>query len=231
MAGHLTVPEKLLAAALKLRETKKRFSAEDLVMAAWTMFPDTFGLSGYADAHPDSNRVLTQIMGTKGMRGKGWLRKVGEKQYSLTAKALTDGEVLHQRTEGASPERSGYLRGQLQREVAGKLARMLSTTAARKALEGVASSDISFTEACGFWDVTARSSANTLSYKLQETEAVLAEAKEATRSQGISVNTMNLSAAQIDRLTAAHNEMKERFREDLDVIRARKDERLLRRRS
>ena len=80
MTGQLTVPEKLLIAALEARKSSATFTAEDLVVSAWQLYPDTFGLSGYADQYPDSNRVLTNIMGSKGMRGKGWLRKVGAKQ-------------------------------------------------------------------------------------------------------------------------------------------------------
>ena len=68
MSGRLTVPEKLLLAALEARKRSATFTAEDLVVAAWRLYPDTFGLSGYADQYPDSNRVLTNIMGTKGMR-------------------------------------------------------------------------------------------------------------------------------------------------------------------
>ena len=85
MTDRLTVPQKLLLAALEARKKSPTFTAEDLVVQAWKLYPDTFGLSGYGDRYPDSNRVLTNIMGTKGMRGKGWLRKVGEKQYRLTS--------------------------------------------------------------------------------------------------------------------------------------------------
>ena len=95
----LTVPDKLLIAALDARKRSATFTAEDLVVAAWKLFPDTFGLSGYSNQFPDSNRVLTNIMGTKGMRGKGWLRKVGEKQYQLTSAGLDDGDKLYQRAE------------------------------------------------------------------------------------------------------------------------------------
>jgi hypothetical protein len=66
----LTVPEKLLLAAIEARKRSATFTAEDLIVCAWTAYPDTFGLSGYSDRFPDSNRVLTSIMGGKGMRGK-----------------------------------------------------------------------------------------------------------------------------------------------------------------
>ena len=61
------------------------FTAEQLIVKAWEMDKDLFGLQGYADQHPDSNRILTNIMGNKGLKGKGWIERVGEKQYRLTA--------------------------------------------------------------------------------------------------------------------------------------------------
>ena len=80
-----TVPEKILLAAFQLEEQgQSPFSAETLIVAAWQKFPDTFGLKGYSDQYPDSNKVLSSIMGQKGLANRGWLAKMGEKLYSLT---------------------------------------------------------------------------------------------------------------------------------------------------
>src|SRR5262249_21700394 len=59
-----TVPEKILIAAHELEQHgQSPFSAEALIVASWQKFPRTFGLKGYADQHPDSNKVLSCIMG------------------------------------------------------------------------------------------------------------------------------------------------------------------------
>ena len=80
-----TVPEKILLAAFQLDgEGQSPFSAEALVVAAWQKFPRTFGLKGYSDQYPDSNKILTSIMGEKGLARRGWLAKEGQKLYSLT---------------------------------------------------------------------------------------------------------------------------------------------------
>lgn len=121
---HLTVPEKLLIAALEVRKRSATFAAEDLIVEAWHLYPDSFGLSGYADKYPDSNRVLTNIMGTKGMRGKGWLRKVGEKQYRLTSTGLSDGETLLRGNPDKAGQNSNYLRAELDRQTAAALNRL-----------------------------------------------------------------------------------------------------------
>src|ERR1044071_4680180 len=156
----LTVPEKLLIAGTALSaNTSRTFSAEDLIVHAWQMFPDTFGLAGYSDKYPDANRVLTNIMGTKGMRGKGWLKKVGEKQYRVTSKGLADAHELDGSSERpAAHARASQedLRAELDRRTVSGLERILQTPAARKALgnEGEA---ISFYDACGFWDIDRKS--------------------------------------------------------------------------
>src|SRR6516165_11226040 len=80
-----TVPEKILLAAHQLEEEgQSPFSAEALIVASWQKFPRTFGLKGYADLYPDSNKILSSIMGEKGLARRGWLAKMGQKLYTLT---------------------------------------------------------------------------------------------------------------------------------------------------
>src|SRR5437764_6329036 len=80
-----TVPEKILLAADHLdKEGQSPFSAEALIVASWQKFPKTFGLKGYAEQYPDSNKILSSIMGEKGLARRGWLIKMGQKLYALT---------------------------------------------------------------------------------------------------------------------------------------------------
>ena len=230
MRERLTVPEKLLLAALEARKASATFTAEDLVVYAWRLYPDTFGLSGYANQYPDSNRVLTNIMGTKGMRGKGWLRKVGEKQYRLTSAGLNDGEILLVRG-GAEAGRAPpvYLRAELDRNTVTSLDRVVSTLAARKVIKD-AEEELTFRDACGFWDITARSNANTLSAKLADVTVLLERALKLLTakegSKGLKLPSGNIAHSELRRLLNLHEEMKEMFKTELDVIRRRTDERL-----
>lgn len=225
----LTVPEKLLIAALEARKRSPTFTAEDLVVEAWKLYPDTFGLSGYADRYPDSNRVLTNIMGTKGMRGKGWLRKVGEKQYRLTSAGISDGEALLRGGPAVAGESADYLRAELNRQTTVALDRLLSTGAAQKAIEGQADT-VTFHEACGFWDITARSNANTLNARLTETTVLLDRALEALAnrpdSEGLKLQSGTvITKAQIQMLRDLHVNLQTRLKADLDILRRRTDER------
>src|SRR5262249_5455422 len=81
----LTVPEKILLGAHALEEAgQSPFSAEALIVSAWQKFPQAFGLKGYAEQYPDSNKILSSIMGEKGLAKRGWLAKMGQKMYSLS---------------------------------------------------------------------------------------------------------------------------------------------------
>src|SRR5262249_11209814 len=100
-----TVPEKILLAADNLeKQGQSPFSAEALIVASWQKFPRTFGLKGYADQHPDSNKILSSIMGEKGLARRGWLVKMGQKMYALTreGRGVVRRVLLHEdETSGA----------------------------------------------------------------------------------------------------------------------------------
>ncbi|MEL6445853.1 MAG: hypothetical protein AAFR95_13920 [Bacteroidota bacterium] len=227
MKAKLTIAEKLLLAALNVREESKTFSAEDLVVRAWELYPDSFGLAGYADQYPDSNRVLTNIMGSKGMRGKGWLRKVGQKQYRVTSKALSDGAELMQQ-DAVIADESGSLRAELDRKTSTELDRLVDTRAAKKILDRV-DGTISFADACGFWDITVRSNANTLRVRLHEVSTLLERAlllAEASDGRGLKLSQHSVTASDLDQLIQGHQWLQERFAAELGVIRQRDDERL-----
>lgn len=230
MKERLTVLEKLLLAALEARKRSSTFTAEDLVVAAWQLYPDTFGLSGYANNYPDSNRVLTNIMGTKGMRGKGWLRKVGEKQYRLSSAGLADGELLLEKYgSGAGRAQPDYLRAELDRNMLTALDRLISTHAARKIINE-SEDQLTFRDACGFWDITARSNANTLSAKLADATVLLERAVNSLHTKeelaGLKLPSGNITCDDLQRLLDLHVEMQVIFEEELSVIRQRTDERM-----
>ncbi len=96
-----TVPEKILLAAHQLEEEgQSPFSAEALIVASWQKFPRTFGLKGYAELYPDSNKILSSIMGEKGLARRGWLVKMGQKLYSLTSAGR---QVVKRIQDGGEP--------------------------------------------------------------------------------------------------------------------------------
>jgi hypothetical protein len=84
MTDELTTLKKVLIAAAMLDGDQQTFTAEDVIVRAWQSFPESFGLNGYRDKHPDSNRVLAKLMGSVGLCARGWLEQTSTKTYRLT---------------------------------------------------------------------------------------------------------------------------------------------------
>src|SRR2546430_3221612 len=101
------LPEKILLAAFQLEEAgQSPFSAEALIVGSWQQYPQTFGLKGYAEQYPDSNKVLSSIMGEKGLAKRGWLIKMGQKLYSLSREGHQSVNRLLQRGDSPAPAAS-----------------------------------------------------------------------------------------------------------------------------
>lgn len=71
-----TQAEWLLAAA---RQLGQPFSETALILAAWGMNQQMFGLKGCEQYHPDSHKVRVLLCGKKSLVAKGLLVKVGDK--------------------------------------------------------------------------------------------------------------------------------------------------------
>ncbi len=224
----LSVSDKLLLAAYDLEESGRRpFSAEDLVVAAWQKFPGVFGLSGYRDEqgqlrHPNSNRVFAEIMGSKPIRKRGFLIKVGDKMYQLT-----EGGREHARELLRSDPKSPHEKVALGRDTESHLRRLLES----KAVEKVRNSrldDMTFYDACAFWGITPMSSAMDLEGQIANFEKIVKSAREAIRMESFATFSHGgppFGIQDLDRLLAVNSLLQSKFRAELDVIRRRKDER------
>lgn len=66
---------------------------EDIVMRAWTLWPEVFGLTGHAHVHPDANRVTSKLslLGAQGYvtsTSTGWrLTREGARRARMVAPA------------------------------------------------------------------------------------------------------------------------------------------------
>jgi hypothetical protein len=214
-----TVPEKILLAAYELEEQgQSPFSAEALIVASWQKFPRTFGLKGYADQYPDSNKVLTSIMGEKGLTRRGWLAKMGQKLYSLTREGrvvvrrlLHDGEPLA--TEAPSPK--------LSRDQEKFLLGLLSTPAVEKFQEGL-KLELTFADACKFWGIAENQHGEAIDARLNRLRAGLAEVEHLLGSGGADLSTgRNVSAGDIALIHRVDDYLKDRFGRHLSLLRSR----------
>ncbi|MFQ3649276.1 MAG: hypothetical protein SNJ75_03005 [Gemmataceae bacterium] len=217
-----TLPEKLLLAASHLEEAGQTpFSAEALIVSAWQKYPRAFGLKGYEDKYPDSNRVLAQIMGEKGLPNRGWMVKVGQKMYSLTRdgrqvvrKLLQGEEVPPLTSKRAAPV------DRLPKEIDILLQSLLCSSVLAKLRQG-RQEEWTFAEACRFWGLGDRTG-NAVDSRLDEIQSQLVQA-EKTLANGPQTlgNGVEVSAAQAGQLADLHHQLEQRFHRHLNLLRSR----------
>jgi hypothetical protein len=228
----ITVHEKLLLAAAELEKTGgSTFTAEDLVVAAWRLDPETFGLAGHLDArgrpaYPNSNRVFVEIMGSKPIRKQGLLAKAGTKTFRLTESGRQRVQQILTQSNGSPGEPSVGAKVVFGRPTARSLRRLLGTRAFDKIRSG-REDEITFHDASSFWGISPRSSAMQFQGRLGEVEGVLRAAREAAQERPIRFEhgAKPYTSDDIDQLIELHHMMLERFSPQLDVIRRRRDER------
>jgi hypothetical protein len=219
----LTVPEKILLGAHALEEAgQSPFSAEALIVSAWQKFPQAFGLKGYAEQYPDSNKVLSSIMGEKGLAKRGWLAKMGQKMYSLSR----DGKQVVRRLQQADDQPAAEFAApskpvKLSKEHDKALLTLFASTACQKYEEG-RQQELAFADACRFWGITENLHGDALDAKLDHMEATLAQIERliglgsATLSNGRSI-----SLDDMELLSKVHGFLEQRFARHLTLLRNR----------
>ncbi len=216
-----TVSEKILLAAFELDANgESPFTAESLIVQSWKLYPRTFGLKGFAESYPDSNKVLTSIMGERGLARKGWLIKMGQKLYALTR----DGKRMVARLKGEDePELDKHIT--LPPEHDKFLLHLLSSSAYQK-FESNQKNDLAFADACRFWDITQNLKGNALDEQLASVDRRFNELEQ-TLSQDDAelVGGKIVSAGDIRVLRNLHNYMQDRFESVLKLLRSRSSRR------
>ncbi|MHB1426545.1 MAG: hypothetical protein ACYC3I_25570 [Gemmataceae bacterium] len=215
-----TVPEKILLSAFHLEEQgQSPFSAEALIVAAWQKYPRTFGLKGYDQQYPDSNKVLASIMGEKGLARRGWLVKMGQKLYSLS----NDGRRTVQRLlQGDGPEPVKSDRPvKLSKEQDKLLQGLFVASAYDKYREG-RHQEMNFADACRFWNITDNLPAEVLDARLDQLRAALSEIERQIGMGSADLSDgHNINGEDIAQLRDIHNQLSQRFSRHLTLLRNR----------
>lgn len=215
-----TVPEKILMAALQLEESgQSPFSAEALIVGSWQKYPKTFGLKGYTDQYPDSNKVLSAIMGERGLTRKGWLVKMGQKLYALTQQGK---EAVRSLQEGGElPRRIVAAAVRITRDQEKHLLTLFSSSAVVKFEEGL-KNELTFADACRFWGITENQQGDVLTARLDRMRASISELERliGTGSAELS-NGRTISQEDLNLLLAVHEYLEDRFSRHLSLLRNR----------
>jgi hypothetical protein len=213
-----TVPEKILLAAHQLEEQgQSPFSAEALVVASWQKFPRAFGLKGYTDHYPDSNKVLSSVMGERGLTRRGWLAKMGQKLYALTREGRQ--VVVRLQQGGEPPPAAPSIK--VSRDMEKQLLPLFSSHAVQKFEEG-RKDELTFAEACRFWGITENQHGEVLTARLDRTRAILADAERVIGTGNAELsNGRSISRDDLNLLVAVHEYLAERFARHLSLLRSR----------
>ena len=214
-----TVPEKILLAAYHLElEGQSPFSAEAIIVAAWQKFPRTFGLKGYTDLYPDSNKVLTSIMGAKGLPTRGWLVKMGQKLYALSREGK---DVAKRLMEGEEPAAAAEGPVKLSRDQEKFLQHLFDSAALEKYNEG-RKPDLTFGDACRYWEITDSMSRDALNARLSRVPTQLADLERLLRHGDAELSTgRSVSKEDVAHLADFHQYLEERFSRHLNLLRNR----------
>jgi hypothetical protein len=215
-----TLPEKILLAASHLEEQgQSPFSAEALIVTAWQKYPRTFGLKGYEEQYPDSNKVLAGITGERGLPNRGWMAKVGQKTYSLTRDGRQVVRKLMQ-GEAVPPLTARRALAQLGREQDLLLQQLVASTAYQKLQQG-RQGEWTFSEACRFWSIGDRLG-SAVEARLDELQAQLAEIERALAGAAVTLgNGQEIGAAEVGQLLDLHQKLEQRFVRHLTLLKSR----------
>jgi hypothetical protein len=138
----------ILLAMRKVAGDATRLCAyEDIVVQAWKLFPQEFGLRGYADKYPDSSDLHKPLYGS--LKREGYVR-VQNKKFGLTDSGLAAAERLRHPADERIPELGRV--GRDQRIEIERLAKKASVAL----LEQAKADELVDTDLYDFYGVTVR---------------------------------------------------------------------------
>jgi hypothetical protein len=163
-------PEKILLAMRRLSGgSPKPLSYEEIVVSAFQMFPEEFGLRGYPQ-YPDSSDIHKPLYGP--LKRKGLVRNA-DKRFALTARGVEVTERLARAAGSIDEERLGE---RLSRPIEKEVERVLATNAVKLVAEDKQEKllDIDF---YSFLDCTVRTHYNEFLGRVSTVETAVKEAK------------------------------------------------------
>jgi hypothetical protein len=219
----LTVSQKILLAAHKLEEAGSTpFTAEALTVAAWKDSPRTFGLRGFIEEYPDSNRVLACIMGERGLARRGWLMKVGQKLYNLSRQGKEEAVRVLAGDDSPLPRRRALAKIQVPKDLEQQLKAMFNTTAYRRYVDGM-KREITYRDAIRFWSLAESATGDAVDQTINKVPTALAQVEQLLIGETVELSDgQSVSQADLKSLAAAHRFLAEQFSRNLSQQRERR---------
>ena len=121
-------------------------TAPELIVCAWEFDEESkkaLGLDHFN--HPDSNKVLSYVMGSGGLVKRGYMIKVRQKVYKLSDKGIQAAQSLLQNKNGVSPR--SHKKYRIEHKIVEFLDTFCNTTVFQKCEEGF-ENELTFRDYC-----------------------------------------------------------------------------------
>jgi hypothetical protein len=222
LPSEISLGDKVLLAALKCSQgdLKKFFTAEALLVAAWETDNHAFGLRGFEDKYPDSNKLYTKIDGRDGLVAKGLLRAEGERTLQITEAGL--GHALTLSRDISSEQSESGLEFKVDRALQESMTRMLNSREFQTWLTDKTKLQ-RFRDVGSFWGIAPGTPARTVRERISRIDQTLTAARQRLEELGVEHVIEKrgrelFDRDDIERLAQFQAEMKKRFQKDLRIL-------------
>lgn len=218
-ASGLGLKQQVLLAALECSgcDSKKTFTAEELIVHTWKKDKRAWGLRGFEDQYPDANKMFKELdahAGKQGIVGQGMLEKVHQRVYRITPAGLAAASSLQPSDKIA--------RQKATRELALAVKQILEHPVFKTWL-GDHSRPKYFREAGHFWGIAPGTPAKTVRERVSFVEQTLQAALNVLSQEGVNEiiehrGRILYERNDIERCLEFQNILKERFARDLRLL-------------
>lgn len=235
----LTQNEIVLLASLSLSkgDVHQEFTAEKLLIKAWRIDKQTFGLRGYEQEFPDSNILYTKLMGKSGLVRMGYLKKIGEKTYTITEAGLAIASSLKPATKEVEIK--------IDRQLHEALVKIIDHDVFINWMKTNGEYPSKFRDAMWFWGIAPGTPTKTAEDRINRIEKILQQAKKRVNNAGGKIiidaralskdckteltkstvttlddrgSRLSLDILDIDRCLEFQKTLKKRFQNDLQLM-------------
>lgn len=218
--------QQVLLAALECStgDLSKSFTAEDLLLAAWKRDQMSWGLRGYEDKHPDSERIYVELdrasVGGRNVRGGlvgiGLFEKVRQRTYRFTPAGLLEASLVTGADSNAQ--------GKAERALSDEISRIVSHPVFREWLKEPPFPK-HFRDAGHFWEIAPGTPPTVIRTRIARVDHTLEKARALLEEKGVDEIAARhgktlFDRADIDRIGEFQEMLKRRFQTDLASLQA-----------
>jgi hypothetical protein len=222
--GRVSLRQQVLLAAIDCSggDLTNSFTAEDLLLAAWKRDPFAWGLRGYEDKHPDSERIYVELDRASvrgrnvrgGLVGIGLFEKVRQRTYRLTPAGLAEASTV----AGADPS----IQGKAERALADEIGRIVSHQVFREWLKDPTLPK-HFRDAGHFWEIAPGTPPSVIRTRIARVDNTLKIARSLLEEKGVEGIAARHGKAlfdrpDIDRVSEFQEALKHRFAKELATL-------------